>query len=177
MSSLASLKQKERQQRGDDFQKEIRRSWRLIPNVWRMRISDGGAGTRPGDEIVLTSKANFLIEMKRTVGDRFELTMLRPNQVHGLRDFDKTLPHNIGLVFVSFLNEHIDEAYAIRLTTLEHYLKQQNHRYVLRKTLRDSYVEIGAVCLPRIYYHDPANSKLSGPAFDLTEVIRKCQFL
>ncbi|WP_371366256.1 hypothetical protein SRRS_06960 [Sporomusa rhizae] len=169
--------QKERLKRGEDFQKEIRRSWRLIPNIWRMRITDGGAGTRPGDEIVLTAIGNFLVEMKRTAGDRFELSMLRPNQLHGLRDFDRALPHNIGFVFVSFLNEHIDEAYAIRLSTLEKSLKQRNHRYVTRKTLKESYVEVGAVSMPRIYYHDPANTKLSGPAYDLSEVVRKCQFL
>ncbi|WP_371374472.1 hypothetical protein [Sporomusa aerivorans] len=177
MSSPASFKQKERQQRGDDFQKEIRRSWRLIPNVWRMRITDGGAGTRPGDEIVLTSKANFLVEMKRTMGDRFELSMLRPNQLHGLRDFDRALPNNIGLVLVSFLNPQIDDAYAIRLATLERHLHQLNHRYVTRKTLIDLQVEVGAVQLKRIYYHDPANAKMSGPAYDLSEVMQNCQFL
>lgn len=64
-------KQRERQQRGDDFQAEIRRSWRGVPNVWRMRIADGAGATRPGDEIVITPEVNILAEMKRTESPTF----------------------------------------------------------------------------------------------------------
>ncbi|HWT74562.1 MAG TPA: hypothetical protein VN258_07560 [Mobilitalea sp.] len=109
-------RQKERQQRGDDFQDEIRRSWTKIRS-WRMRIADGKGGTRPADEIIILEAANILAEMKRTKGDKFEFTFLRPNQIKGLVEFDKLFDQNYGLVFVSFLNEDsgLDEAYAFRL--------------------------------------------------------------
>ena len=76
-------KQRERQQRGDDFQAEIRRSWRGVPNVWRMRIADGAGATRPGDEIVITPEVNILAEMKRTESRRFSLDYMRPNRSSG----------------------------------------------------------------------------------------------
>lgn len=142
-----------------------------------MRITDNGAGTRPADEIILSSKTNLLVEMKRTKGDRFELNMLRSNQRKGLHDFDCALPNNIGLIFVSFLSDQVDEAYAIRLLTLERYFQQTKRFFITRRQLQEAYIDVSAIRLPRVYYHDPINARLSGPAYDLSEVIRNCQFL
>ena len=108
--------QRERQQRGDDFQEEIRRSWRLLPNCWRMRIAD---------ELILLEEINVLAEQKRTAGDVFRLGMLRENQITGLVDFDEVISRNLGLVFISFLNEKkgIDKTYVFRLLTAFKFMK------------------------------------------------------
>ena len=123
-------KQRERQQRGDDFQAEIRRSWRGVPNVWRMRIADGAGATRPGDEIVITPEVNILAEMKRTESRRFSLDYMRPNR-SPLRDFDQIIDRNLGLVFISFLNDSkgLDEAYAFRLITALIHMKTKREPY------------------------------------------------
>lgn len=175
MSVSTSLKQKERRDRGQEFQDEIRRSWRMMNNVWRLRISDGRGATRPADEIVTTMKGNFLIEAKRTQGDKFELGFIRPNQLRGLLNFE-VIPQNFGLVFVSFLNKDIDEAYAFRLSTVIKYMQERRYRYIARNILKN-FVTLPAIQLPRTYYHDPKNSRMSGPAYDLTEVINNCQLL
>lgn len=175
MNGAVSRKQKERHDRGEEFQDEIRRSWRLIPNVWRMRIKDGRGGTRPADEIVTTPNGNFLIEAKRTAGDRFELGFIRPNQLRGLVNFE-VIPQNFGLVFVSFQNEKIDEAYAFRLSSLLKYMRQYRFQYISLAVFR-TFLTIPCLQLPRTYYHDPHNKKLSGPAYDLTEVIKCCKSL
>lgn len=136
-NQYSSESQLERQQRGEDFQDEIRRSWRLIEPCWRMRISDGKGADRPADEIILLQDFNILAEHKRTSSDRFELSFLRPNQIKGLYDFDTVLERNYGLVFVSFLNEDagIDEAYTFRLLAALKYMKTQGRRYITRKEL------------------------------------------
>jgi hypothetical protein len=175
MNSSFSSKQKERHDRGEEFQNEIRRSWRLISNVWRMRIKDGRGGTRPADEIVTTVNGNFLVEAKRTAGDRFELGFIRPNQFRGLLNFE-VIPHNLGLVFVSFQNKTVDEAYAFRLSSLLKYMRQYRFQYISLAVFRN-FLAIPCIQLPRTYYHDPKNAKLSGPAYDLTEVIRCCKSL
>ena len=117
--------QRERQQRGDDFQEEIRRSWRRLPNCWRMRIADGGGASRPADELILLEEINVLAEQKRTAGDVFRLGMLRENQITGLVDFDEVISRNLGLVFISFLNEKkgIDKTYVFRLLTAFKFMK------------------------------------------------------
>nr|WP_092074976.1 hypothetical protein [Dendrosporobacter quercicolus]NSL49607.1 hypothetical protein [Dendrosporobacter quercicolus DSM 1736]SDN24707.1 hypothetical protein SAMN04488502_11563 [Dendrosporobacter quercicolus] len=171
----SASKQKERRDRGQEFQDEIRRSWRLVPNVWRMRISDGRGSTRPADEIVTTANGNFLIEAKRTQGDKFELSFIRPNQFRGLLNFE-VIPRNFGLVFVSFLSKDIDEAYAFRLSTVIKYMQERRFRYIARNILKN-FVTMPAIQLPRTYYHDPKDKRLSGPAYDLTEVINNCQLL
>ena len=131
------LKQKERQQRGDDFQDEIRRSWSKVKS-WRMRIADGKGSTRPADEIVILESCNILIEMKRSKGDRFEFTFLRPNQIKGLVTFDKLFEKNLGMVFVSFLDEDkgIDEAYAFRLIEGIKFMEQMGRLHINLGELR-----------------------------------------
>ncbi|MCT6901643.1 MAG: hypothetical protein M3Z48_00255 [Lactobacillus sp.] len=156
-------KQRERQQRGDDFQAEIRRSWRHVPNVWRMRIADGAGATRPGDEIVLTPEVNILAEMKRTESRRFSLDYMRPNQIIGLRDFDQIIEKNLGLVFISFLNESkgLDEAYAFRLITALIHMKKRNANHIKLEEFQNQTVP--CVSLPRLTYHEPS--------YDLSEVL------
>lgn len=175
MNAYSSDKQKNRRDRGEEFQDEIRRSWRLLPNVWRMRIKDGMGGTRPADEIVTTVNGNFLIEAKRTAGDRFELSFIRPNQFRGLLNFE-VVPHNFGLVFVSFQNKNDDEAYAFRLSSLLKYMREYRFQYIGLSVFR-KFVTVPCILLPRTYYHDPQNSKLSGLAYDLSEVITRCRSL
>ncbi len=121
MNRFSSELQTERVFRGSEFEEEIRRSWRLVPNVWRTKITDGKGGTRPADNLVLTFYGNILSELKRTSRDAFYLSYLRANQAKALRDFDEVLPQNFGLIFVSFQNDHVDEAYAFRfITGLKH---------------------------------------------------------
>jgi hypothetical protein len=143
-------KQRERYQRGEDFQDEVRRSWRLLPKVWRMRITDGGGGTRPGDEIILTPDFNVLAEHKRVAGKSLPLSKIRPPQIVGLRDFDDIIERNLGLVFVSFHNpdKGLDECFAFRLVKALRYLEKHNE-----KTIRLEHLERGAIPairLPRI---------------------------
>jgi hypothetical protein len=119
-------KQHERQQRGENFQDEMRRSWKLLPNCWRMRIADGGGSTRPADTLVLLRDRNILAEYKRTDGEEFKLGMLEVNQQTGLIDFEATqIPGNMGMVFVSFYNEaqDRDETYGFRLIPALEYMK------------------------------------------------------
>lgn len=140
--------QKLRQQRGDDFQNEMRASWRLLPNVWRFRLPDGGGGSRPADELVLLEDVNILAEHKRTYGEKFELGFLRPPQLKGLQDFDLVIPRNLGLVFVSFLNEEkgIDEAYAFRLVRALQFMHVTGRRYITREEFQQQ--RVPCIALP-----------------------------
>lgn len=131
-------KQKERQQRGHNFQEEIRKSWLLVPNVWQLRIKDGGGGTRPADMLTICDEVNILAELKRTASQKFELSFLRSGQVKGLVDFDEVIGRNYGLVFVSFLNEakDIDEAYAFRLVAALRYMHRRSRAHITLEELR-----------------------------------------
>lgn len=156
-------KQRERQQRGEDFQNELRRSWRTVDKCWRMRIADGRGATRPADELILLKDVNILGEHKRTKGDRFEFSFLEVNQVKGLLDFDHVLDRNRGLVFVSFLNDELgrDLAVTFRLKTAMALMKDIGRKYIKI----DEFVNqvIPCLWLPRIQLED-------GPGYDLKEV-------
>lgn len=125
-------KQRERQERGEDFQAEIRASWQHIPHCWRVRIQDAGGGTRPGDELTVLSEVNILAELKRTEGQKFQLSFLRSDQLTGLIDFDRVIPRNFGLVYISFHNQKkdIDETYAVRLATAIRYMQRSGIEYI-----------------------------------------------
>lgn len=146
----SSEKQAERRERGEAFQSEVRRSWKLLPNLWRLRITDSVSrlGTRPADEVVLTDRFNYLVEEKRTDGNQFTLSLLRPDQLKGLLEFEKALERNRGYVFVSFLSEDIDEAYAIRLLDALIYMKKQKRQYVSLEELRNKNIDV--ISLPLI---------------------------
>lgn len=163
----SSQKQAERRQRGEYFQAEIRRSWRLIPNCWRLRITDGvnRTGTRPADDLILLEHINVLCEEKRTASDRFELSFLRPNQVRGLLEFDAALERNRGLVFISFLSDTVDAAYAIRLTEAAAYMKAQGRQYVTLEELQQN--KIPCVSLPVVEVEQDGELKR---AYDLKGV-------
>jgi len=129
--------QQERQQRGNDFQDEIRQSWHLVRGCWRMAIESGkgsgqSSGTRPADAVTILRDVNLLTELKRTAGDSFKLGMLRPSQLKGLVDFDEILPRNFGLVFLSFLNEkkRIDEAYSFRIIDGLRFMKPRGRTHI-----------------------------------------------
>lgn len=148
-------KQRERQQRGHDFQEEIRRSWAHVPNIWHLHIKDGGGGTRPADRLVIADEANFLTELKRTQSRSFQLSYLRPNQVRGLIDFDQVIKRNYGLVLVSFHNpkKGLDAAYAIRLTTALQFMHKKNKQYISLEELQAGICP--AVELPRLPNPEP----------------------
>lgn len=143
-------KQRERRQRGHDFQEEVLQSLRHVPNIWTINIKDGRGGSRPGDRIILTEKANILAELKRTAGQKFQLSFLRPNQIQGLVDFDQVIERNLGLVFVSFHNpkQSLDETYVFRLTTALRFMKQRDQLHVDIDDFRNKV--IASIYLPRV---------------------------
>lgn len=146
---MRNEKQAERRQRGEDFQEECRLSWRQLPNLWRIRITDGSSlGTRPADELILIEDFNLLCEEKRTDGDRFNLSMLRTDQLKGLLKFEQALERNLGFVFVSFLNEAVDVAYAFRLVYALQFMKLNNRQYITQEELQQGVIPV--VDLPRI---------------------------
>jgi len=160
--------QHERQQRGDDFQNEIRKSWRLVNNCWRMTIESGkgtgrGSGTRPADAITLLKDVNILTELKRTAGNEFKLSMLRPGQLKGLMDFDAVIPRNFGLVFISFLNEAkgIDEAYSFRIKDGLDFMRKAGRWHIKREEIPDMYSVFG-LPLPRLPGDDERLYDLEG---------------
>lgn len=124
--------QSQRRNSGKEFEEAIRRSWLRVPDVWRMRITDGGGASRPGDELVLTAHGNMLIEMKRTESDRFELGFLRPGQLNGLVRFDECLKQNHGLVFISFI-EHKEQAFAFKITDAMEFMCLYRRKYITRE--------------------------------------------
>lgn len=133
-------KQKERQQRGANYETEMAESWRRIPNCWYMKIPDGGGDSRPGDYIIMLIGANILAEYKRTDGDKFNISFLRPNQINGLINFEATdIPINNGVVFVSFLNDSkgIDEAYAFRLYPAIRFMREQGKKHIKLEEFRN----------------------------------------
>lgn len=156
-------KQKERQQRGEDWQDAVRRSWRLVPNTWRLRIPDGGGGTRPADELVLTEEINILAEHKCTNSDRFQLAYLTPGELKGLMDFDLVISRNLGLVFIHFLNEEkgIDEAYAFRITAAIMFMYDRKREYITLEEFRSGV----PLCIPLPRLEAPE------PTYDLKGVL------
>lgn len=169
-SDRSSDVQRDRRQRGGDFQGEIRRSWGLVPNVWRARIRDGGGTCVPADEITLTLGGNILAELKRTTKDFFALSFLRKNQVQGLIDFDRVLPHNHGLVFISFENvrEDRDEAYAFRLATALKYMIDGDTRAITLTAFRQR--ELPCYPLDRITIDGE-------PGYDIGGLVSCCRLL
>ncbi|MGP9042133.1 hypothetical protein [Cytobacillus kochii] len=152
-------KQRERHQRGEDFQNEIKRSWRRIPNIWTLPIMDGRGGSRPGDRLTICKNINLLTELKRTAKKEFQLDFLRPNQVRGLVDFDQVIEKNMGLVLVSFHDlPKVDEAYAIRLVTALRYMQIHGKRSISLEELRKGKTAAGkqlALKLPRLHAAEP----------------------
>lgn len=133
-----------------------------------MRITDGGGATRPADTIVLLEDRNILAEYKRTDGEEFKLGMLEVNQQTGLVDFEATqIPANMGVVFVSFLNEDQgrDECYGFRLIPALEYMRDHKRVSVPLKVLRAG--GIPAIYLPLI---DEVER-----TYDLKEVYNLCK--
>lgn len=157
-----SDKQAERRARGEAFQLECKRSWKLLPNLWRMRITDaaGRVGTRPADEVILTDRLNYLVEEKRTDSNQFTLSMLRPDQLTGLLKFENALERNRGYVFVSFLNEDNDVAFAFRIMDAMVFMKQRNRKYITLDEFLSGTFE--AIALPRITIDDDPGYDLKG---------------
>lgn len=163
-----SEQQRQRYQRGLDFQDEIRRSWPRVPNTWRLRISDAGGGSRPADELVITPGYNLLAEMKRTAKQAFQLNFLRENQVKGLLDFDRVIDKNLGLVYCSFMaldNNGEDETYAFRLSTAILYMQYVKRQHITLQELRGR--------VPAVYLERHENADGEG-YYDLERLVREC---
>ena len=161
-------KQKERHDRGQDFQNEIKNSWRHVPSIWTMPIADGRGGSRAADRITIAPKVNLLTELKRTSKKEFQLSFLRQNQIRGLVDFDQIIEQNYGVVLVSFhdLPKGVDEAYAIRLTAALRFMQQHDRTNIKLEELRiratQGLTKI-AIPLPRL--------NTQAPAYDLKGLI------
>lgn len=157
-----SIKQRERQQRGSNFEEQIRNSLRFVPDLWTINIQDGRGGSRPGDRIIITEHVNILSELKRTASQRFELSYLRMNQLHGLVDFDNVTKRNYGLVFINFHNpsRKLDEAYAFRLTSALKHMQKKDRQYVTLEEFKKGTV-------PAIHL-----KKINDKRYDLKGVVR-----
>jgi len=162
--------QRNRAERGDEFEAELKRGWGLIKNCWFMKIPDGKGATRPADQIILLLEANVLAEHKRTAGDRFQLSFLRPDQISGLASFERVLNRNFSLVFISFLNlgQQIDEAYAFRFNIGLGHMKERGRRYISIEEFRQN--RLPCIRLTRIPGPD-------GDAWGLQEVVRCYRYI
>jgi hypothetical protein len=159
-----SLQQAEKRRRGLNFQDELRDSWKLVPNCFRMAIPEVG-GSRPADSIILLPHVNVLAELKRTAGDSFDLNFLRKNQFKALVDFERVMSRNAGVVFVSFFNESCDRDYCFmfRLTSMLAYMRGLNTCHI---SLHD------LCCFPNLAY--PV-LRLKSSLFDLRGIDRWLQ--
>jgi len=148
-TSHSSESQYEKRARGEAFQNEIKASWRLIPDCWRMRISDD-CGSRPADEIVLLSEDRLLNELKRKADGMLCISDLRTNQLGGLIDFMHAGGNNFGMVLVSFVDDTYDTAYAIAISTFLNLCERKNRMYLSIKEISDAVYEGLAVEIPRL---------------------------
>jgi len=114
---------------GKLFELDIARSWKKVPNSWRLRLRDGGSVERPADELVLLPEVSLLNELKRTSRPKFSITMLRTNQINGLLNFEKAADRNYGLVFFNYLNDEKreDRLFVFRYVHLLLYIKESGH--------------------------------------------------
>lgn len=147
-TSHSSESQYEKRARGEAFQNEIKASWRLIPDCWRMRISDD-CGSRPADEIVLLSEDRLLNELKRKSDGMLCISDLRTNQLGGLIDFMHAGGNNFGMVIVSFLDDEWDTAYAIPISVFLSTCEKKNRMYMSIAEIASSTYEGKAVELSR----------------------------
>lgn len=120
-----------RRQKGKLFEKKMRDSWLKVPGAWRLRLTDNaGEGGRPADDLILTPYGDFLCEYKSTDTLKFNLKMIRENQLAGLTAF----PRN-AIVFINF--DHVkNEVYAIDIRNLliaMSHLKRESLSYDLFK--------------------------------------------
>lgn len=162
-------KQRERRQRGEDFQDEIRRSWREVPNTWQLIIKDGGGGSRPADKLVICDEVNILQELKRTEGQRFQLSFLESNQIKGLLDFESAGKRNYGLVLVSFHNPDrgLDSAYAFRLFWALKYMAKHERQYITESELSEN--RMASIYMPRL--------EMAKPTYDVRSVAECYKYL
>lgn len=139
LSDLQSL----RKQNGSSFEDICKRSWLALPGVWRMKVSDvAGCGSRPADELVLSREYNFLIEEKSCSEDIFPLSMLRPDQVRGLLEFEAVLPErNRGILAVRF-EEH-GMVFLTRFRYLMQYLRDQE----INRVRREEFLKRAFLCV------------------------------
>lgn len=160
-------KQADKRQRGEDFQNELKRSWPLVANTWRLRIPDKG-GSRPADELVIAGDINILAELKRTESEGFQLSYLRPNQLKGLIEFDACNKRNKGLVFISFLSEteNRDSSFVFRLTDGLKFMHLKGRNYIRMDELATHKLPALGLRLIEIKIED----KLPERAWDLSEV-------
>lgn len=135
--------QKEKLQRGIEFQEEMRKSWLTLSNLWRLRIDDS-SGSRPGDSLILTNyqykPLNILIEYKRKMEPVLRLSDLRESQIKGLADFDKVAPWHHSLIIVNFLDEEksINDTYAVTYYSFIKYLNVKKKLQVSAEEIKSN---------------------------------------
>lgn len=120
--------QKERRRRGLEFQAQMIAALHRVPGAWVYRLPDRG-NESPGDALMLTECHNYLIEIKRVAGDRFKLSALRPNQIHGLLAFAAEVPHNVSLLALKFDSE-FGGAFLVEFERLMDWFREQGRASV-----------------------------------------------
>lgn len=126
--------QRERWERGTDFQEEFRSSLHRVPKCWFKRLVDG-SGPQPFDTLALLDKVSLGLEFKRKKSGTLDFSDLRPNQVTGLLNFNNCLTRNVGAVAVHFLDEDagLDECYLVSIQQLlDFYLARGTRRAALQ---------------------------------------------
>lgn len=110
--------QRERWERGTDFQEEFRGSLKRVPKCWFKRLE--GPGPQPFDTLALLEKFSLGLEFKRLKEGNLDFDDLRPNQVKGLVNFNNCLKRNVGAVAVHFYNTEtaLDECYLVSIMQL-----------------------------------------------------------
>lgn len=111
--------QRNRWERGVDFQEEFRESLRRVPKCWFKRLPDG-AGPQPFDTLVLLEDFNLGLEFKRLKDGNLDFDDIRPNQVKGLVNFNNCLKRNVGAIAVHFYDPErvLDDCFLVSIMQL-----------------------------------------------------------
>lgn len=129
--------------RGKDFENEIRRSCSVLPDTWRLRITDGMcSGPRPADMLLITPYANYLMELKRRVNKHFHLKYLEKHQIEGLMKFGELKGPNFGLVLFSIERDKTCETYAVDIKEAVEYCQQHNVMSIPYEVVSDNFVKL-----------------------------------
>lgn len=156
----SSEQQGKRRDRGEQFQQEIRLSWSLVPQSWRLRIADGRGSSRPADELVLLDGCNLLLELKRTTYAGFKLSFMRTNQIKGLLDFERAVPNNRGLVLVSIINDDHDTTLAFRLSQVMKWMQERGQEHVKLEDFYTGQIPFIHLFLHEDYSHLPEGERI-----------------
>lgn len=102
--------QKDKQKRGSSFEREFKASTHLI-DCWTYKLFTTLSGT-PFDYLLLTSKTNYGIELKRIASSKLPYSLIRENQRIGLTRFEK-LPRNKSIILCNIKKERENRTFII----------------------------------------------------------------